>query len=217
MAPLPKPVNISRVFLGWNTPPLPAAAGELVKRYRRAGTLDLSHTVVVVPGKRVGRALRELLVDAAAREGLLLTPPEVVTESNLPERLYSRQKPFASPLVRLLAWTAALRGLEPGLQRILIPHPPHPDDHLRWLRIGEMIGRMHVELAADGHDVDTILRVAETLPGFVDHARWEAIRGSRQAYHNTLHDHGLWDEWHKVKLHCSYPVGVYAELDVAGS
>jgi ATP-dependent helicase/nuclease subunit B len=194
MAPLPKPLNISRVFLGWNRPPLPTAAAELVNRYRSAGTLDLSRTVVVVPGKRAGRRLLELLVDEAAREGLLLTPPQVITESTLPERLYSRQKPFASGLVRLLAWTAALRGLEPGLQRSLIPHPPHADDHLRWLRLGEMIGRMHVELAADGHDVDTVLRVAETLPGFVDHPRWEAIRASRQAYHDALHNHGLWDE-----------------------
>src|SRR5580698_3240791 len=90
--PLPQPINISRVFLGWNAPPLPAAAAELVKRYRSADTLDLSRTVVVVPGKRAGRCLRELLVDAAARDGLLLTPPDIVTESTLPERLYSRQK-----------------------------------------------------------------------------------------------------------------------------
>jgi RecB family exonuclease len=57
-----------------------------------------------------------------------------------------------------------------------------------------MIDRMHVELAADGHDVDTVLRLAANLPGFVDQARWEAIRAIRQAYHDTLHKHGLWDE-----------------------
>jgi hypothetical protein len=194
MGPLPQPPNINQVFLGWNAPPLPAAAAELEKRYRQASTLDLSRTVVVVPGKRAGRCLRELLVDVAARDGLLLTPPNVVTENTLPELLYSRQKPFASQLERLLAWTTALRELEPRLQRSLIPHPPQVDDHLRWLRIGEMIGRMHVELAADGHDVDTVLRVAESLPGFVDQARWEAIRATRRAYHGTLHKHGLWDE-----------------------
>jgi hypothetical protein len=194
MAPLPKTVSIRRVFLGWNAPPLPAAAAELMNRYRSAGTLDLSRTVVVVPGKRAGRRLLELLVDAAACEGLLLTPPQVLTESTLPERLYSQQKPFASPLVRLLAWAAALRALEPGVLQALLPHPPQTDDHLRWLRIGEMIGRMHVELAADGHNVDTVLHVAETLPGFADHSRWGAIRASRQAYHDALNDHGLWDE-----------------------
>ena len=213
MALLPKPLTISRVFMGWNTPPLPAASAELVNRYRSAGTLDLSRTLVVVPGKRAGRRLLELLVDAAACECLLLTPPQVITESTLPERLYRRQKPFASPLVRLLAWAAALQGLEPGVQKALIPHPPKADDNLRWLRIAEMIGRMHVELAADGHNVDTVLRVAESLIGFVDQARWEAIRAARQAYHDALHGHGLWDE-NSARLTAVEKREVACEFDV---
>ena len=82
-------VSIDLAFLGWDTPALPYAATELVRRYGSAdtGELDMGHVVVVVPGERAGRRLREHLVDLAAADGLRLTPPDVVTESGLPERL----------------------------------------------------------------------------------------------------------------------------------
>src|SRR5262249_46742072 len=95
--------RVRREFLGWEVPALPTAVAELVNRYGKEGVLELNRVVVVVPGQRSGRRLLELLVDAAASHGLSLTPPDVITESVLPERLYVRQKPFASPLVRRLA------------------------------------------------------------------------------------------------------------------
>ena len=211
---MPNPASIRRVFLGWNASPLPVVTAELICRYRGEGTLDLGRTVVVVPGKRAGRRLRELLVDAAARESLLLTPPDVVTESALPERLYERQKPCASPLVCRLAWTAAVRGLKPQLQQALIPHPPRVGEHLRWFRIGDMLCRLDAELAADGHDVDNVLRVAEAIPNFADQTRWEAIRAARQTYHDTLHSLDMWDE-NSARLKAVENREVACDFDIA--
>src|SRR5262245_16738070 len=123
-------IVIDRVFLGWTAPPLQSVASELVRRYRRADALDLRHVVVVTPGGRAGRRLLELLVDGCAREGLLFTPPTVITESALPERLYQPRKPLASPLVGRLAWMEAVRHLPPRLQQALLPHSPPADAHL---------------------------------------------------------------------------------------
>jgi len=194
MANPPTSAPIPRIFLGWGSPALPAASSELVSRYRKGADLDLGRVVVVVPGQRAGRRLQELLVDAADKNGLLLTPPSVVTEGGLPERLHVRSKSIASPLVQRLAWAAAVRGLKPGTRKDLVPHPPKETELLRWLRIGEMLSRVHAELAADGHDLETVLREAEQIPGFADGARWAAIRTAQEAYYSSLAKLNLSDE-----------------------
>src|SRR5438105_8803873 len=107
----PTPSPIRREFLGWDQPALSEAARRLGARYRHGRELDLGHVIVVVPGQRAGRRLRELLVYFAEDEKLRFTPPEVVTEGRLPEMLYTPKLPFASDLVQDLAWAQALRDL----------------------------------------------------------------------------------------------------------
>ena len=187
------PMPPKRVFLGWDAPALPAAAGKLLERYRSRNTLDLGRVYVVLPGQRAGRRLLELLVDAADREGLRLIPPTILTEGTLPERLYVHSQPFAPLLVRWFAWAAAVQGLKAQERAILIPHPPEDAEHLRWLRVGEMLGQVHSELAADGHNADAVLVEGKTLPGFADHARWGALQSAGNAYRTTLSELGLVD------------------------
>lgn len=190
----PNAANVRRLFLGWDGPVLPRAVAELVARFRIEHVLDLGRVVVVVPGKRAQRRLCELLVDAAAAERLRFTPPEVVTESRLPEKLYPQRRPFASSLVQALAWTAAARALDPAARAALLPHAPADDEPLRWLRLGELLGRVDAELAADGHDIDAVLAVAAALSGFADRERWLALRAVQKTYHARLHEVGLWDQ-----------------------
>jgi hypothetical protein len=167
----------------------------LVTHHRVDNALNLREVIVVVPGHRAGRRLRELLVDAADRDKCLLTPPKVVTEGDLPELLYTPQRPFASELLQRLAWRAAIAGLDPTARAAILPHPPGDDDAIRWLRLGEMIARVDVELAADGHDVESVLREAGDVDGFSDHARWTVLGDARKAYHAHLDVLGLWDKY----------------------
>src|SRR5262249_36301506 len=160
-------------------PALPEAAARLVERYQNGNDLDLGRVIVVVPGSRAGRRLQELLVDEAEKKGLLLTPPSVVTESHLPEELYVSPQKFAPPLVRKLAWADAVRLLTPSIRDAIVPHPPKDSERLRWFRLGEMLARVHSELAADGLNVQSVLREAQTLPGFSDGARWEAVQAAQ--------------------------------------
>src|SRR5262245_44275336 len=102
---------ISRHFLDWSRPALPAAAEWLVAHYQRDDTLDLSQVVVVVPGARAGRRLLEILVQRAEEAELRLIPAEIATEGQIPELLYTPKRPFADELTQQLAWAAALRSM----------------------------------------------------------------------------------------------------------
>ena len=192
---MPDTSCIRREFLGWNTPPLPAAVKFLVDRYRVETTLNLREVIVVVPGQRAGRRLLELLVDASDGGKYLLTPPEVVTEGRLPELLYQPKKPFASALVQRMAWRGAAIGVSSKVRATILPHPPGEDEPIRWLRVGEMIARADAELAAEGHDIESVLREACQVDGFCDRDRWEAFDHMRRAYLAKLDELELWDKY----------------------
>jgi ATP-dependent helicase/nuclease subunit B len=188
---------ITRHFLDWNQPALPAAAAWLLERYRSATNnvdeLDLSGVIVVVPGARAGRRLLELLVGETDRRSLALTPPTITTEHELPERLYQPQRPFASQLTQQLAWAEALQASPPALRRHFLPVPPEPSDHARWLELGDLLRELHRELAADDLDFQKVLAAGGQMPEFAEHDRWQALDDVRQRYLRRLDELQLWD------------------------
>ncbi|HEV3258406.1 MAG TPA: PD-(D/E)XK nuclease family protein [Gemmataceae bacterium] len=184
---------IGREFLGWDRPALPEAARRLRTRYRQGSTLDLGRVIVVVPGQRAGRRLQELLAFLAEDENLRLTPPEVVTEGRLPEMLYIPKQPFANDVVQDLAWTQALRDLPAEKRQHVLPHPPAVTDGLRWLALGKVLRRLHVELAADGRDFAAVHRNGPKLADFIEAERWEALVTLQRRYLDLLDQQKLWD------------------------
>ena len=180
-----------RVFLDWNKPGLPAIAEYLLQHYSILGIADLSHLVVVLPGKRAGRRLLEILVERT--EGGQFTPPQITTVGRLPELLYESKKPFASDLVQKLAWVDALKSMElERLQRV-IPVLPPDDDIDRWLSLGELFWRTHRELAADGLDFRDVSVKGPRVEGFDEADRWSILRGVQEAYLRKLDELDLWD------------------------
>ena len=184
---------IARHFLDWSAPALPAAADWLAARFAADGTLDLSGTIVVLPGARAGRRLLELLVARAESAVLLLIPPTITTEHALPELLYEPKRPFASKLTQQLVWSEALAGLPPAQRRAFLPHPPPAGDRAAWLELGELLRGLHVELAADGLDVSQVLAAAAAIDGFAEHDRWQALAEVQRRYLQRLDELGLWD------------------------
>ena len=128
---------ISKVFLDWKAPALPATAAYLSERYAAAGVLDLQQTLVVTPGGRAGRRLLELLVEYAEAHHLALVPPQIVTMGQLPELLYETPRPFAPALTQQLAWVTALRQTERPIVASLTSAPPTDHDLFacNWLRV----------------------------------------------------------------------------------
>ena len=176
---------IARHFIDWSQPALPAAADWLVARAAARAILDLGQTIVVVPGARAGRRLLELLVERAESQSLVLTPPTITTEHALPELLYQPKRPFASQLTQQLAWSAALQETPPARRRHFLPHPPAAGETARWLELGEMLRRLHVELAADGLDFKNVLAGGERIDGFAEHDRWQTLADIQRALSRT--------------------------------
>jgi ATP-dependent helicase/nuclease subunit B len=185
--------RIERKFLDWREPALTMAAEYLEQRFAAGRSFDLGQVLIVVPGGRAGRRLLEILVSRAERQGLTLTPPDIVTPEKFPEKLYEAKWPFANVLAQRLAWAQALIGAKPQTLAAFLPHPPPPDDTQRWLAIGETLRRMHLELAADGLDCQRVLQGASQVEGFVEHARWKALCELQQAYLRVLDGLELWD------------------------
>jgi hypothetical protein len=180
--------GIRREFVGWDQPASPVAARRLADRGRRGRTLDLGRVIVVVPGQRAGRRLQELLAFHAEDEGLRLTPPEVLTEGQLPEKLYTPRRPFADDLTQDLAWARALRDLPADRQRHIVPRPPDATDAVRWLQLGKLLRGLHVELAADGLDFADVHEKGHEAE------RWRALTEVQHRYHRLLDAEQLWDK-----------------------
>jgi hypothetical protein len=187
------PGTIQREFLDWDAPALQNAAHRIVKRFRQGDVLDLKQLVVVVPGQRAGRRLQELLAFAAEDDGLLLTPPHVVTEGRLPELLYTPKQPFAGDLLQDLAWAQALRESPLDKRQHVLPHPPAADEVVRWLALGKLLRGVHRELAADGLDFTAVLTRGRQIPDFREGQRWEALVALQQRYLAILDSLQLWD------------------------
>ena len=184
---------VTRHFLDWTKPALPAAADWLVARYARQAELDLARVIVVVPGARAGRRLTELLVARADARSLVLTPPTITTEHAVPELLYEPKRPFASQLAQQLAWAAALEATPPARRRHFLPHPPAAGETARWLELGDLLRRLHLELAADGLDFSDVLATGQKIEDFAEHDRWQTLADIQARYLRRLDELGLWD------------------------
>lgn len=184
---------VQRVFLNWDRPGLILAVEYLVQRYAKAGDLDLAQVVVVVPGARAGRRLLELLVQRADEQQWVFAPPQIVTVGKLPELLYQAKRPFATDLTQQLTWCEALRQTPVEHVERLLSTLPADGDLMTWLSLGEMLGRLHRELAADGLDFADVAARCWQAGTAQETMRWRALVVIQRKYLETLDSLELWD------------------------
>jgi ATP-dependent helicase/nuclease subunit B len=172
-----------------------AAAWLLAQSCDPAGaeeTADLSNVIVVVPGRRAGHRLLEILLDLAASRSLDLAPPQTVTLGRLPELLYQPARPLADDAVEILAWVAAIASArEADRERVA---PGIGGARSRLVEVARSLAATHRELAAVGLGFHELAKRADSLlPGFGDHARWEALARIERDYLDRIDSEGLWD------------------------
>ncbi len=184
---------ITRKWFDWSRPALPQAAGWLAGEFARRDRLDLQKVIVAVPGGQVGRRLLELLVAEAEGRGLALTPPRIVTPSELPELLYPAKRQFADSLAQQLAWARVLRETEPRRLAALVRQRSADDDLAAWLALGKTLAKVHRDLAADMLDCGDVLQHGRQVAGFDEAPRWELLRDLQTSYLGLLDDLNLWD------------------------
>lgn len=182
---------ITRTFIDWSTPLIPAVVERLFERYTVLGVADLRNVVVVFPTRHGLQRFDDLWVRRTKGAG---HPPRRITVGKLPELLYHPQRPFASDLVQKLAWGEAVRGLPRQQVELVLGHLPDDGDFDAWLSVGELLWRTHIELAADGLHFSDVAQLGTTLPGFQESGRWQAMHAMQRTYLDTLDGLGLWDQ-----------------------
>jgi len=184
---------IERVFLGWDRPCLPAAADHLFSRLAACEGNGPEDVIVAVPGGRAGRRLEEILVHKAQGTRSDWIPPRIITVGKLPEQLYVAKMPFADELAQQLAWIEAVKAVDRDGLAKLISAMPADDDLAAWLALGEILAKLHRELAADGLDFDSVADCGLRIEGFQEQARWSALSEIQRGYLAILDSLGLWD------------------------
>jgi ATP-dependent helicase/nuclease subunit B len=174
-----------RTFLGWDGPALPAAARWLADHHATGDALDLGGVVVVLPGARAGRRLKELLVEESRRLSARLVPPRVVTIGELPELLYEPSLPLAEEAHCRLAWARALRGAGDGLRGVFADSPAS-DDLRGWLRLAAVVHRLHRETGAGALRFEDVARICAEGDGYDDAQRWRVLARVQVAYVRAL-------------------------------
>lgn len=196
-----EPSSFARRFLGWEVPLLPQAARVLFQEYAdvpETGPVALDGVLVVVPGRRAGRRLTELLLDEAQRRGRVLRPPDVVTVGSVPDALGVRAAGAASGLQVRLAWWRALRdrathGFEP-----LLPAPPESEDRGAWWALATQFASLRRELLGEGLDFPDVERRVEA--GLDDDPeRWHLLGTLATDVDRRLAEAGLQDP-HRMTL-----------------
>ncbi|HWB20700.1 MAG TPA: PD-(D/E)XK nuclease family protein [Phycisphaerales bacterium] len=180
-------------FLGTQRPGLLSACEFIVALTSKSSEIDLSRLVIVVPGGRVGRNLRALLVDHAASTSQALSPPEIITPGRIVEVILRSEGRFAGDSARRLAWAEALLATPPDVLAPLVPRLPDRADLPAWLAIGDMLAACHRELAAGMLTFEDVPGACAAGAGFIEEERWLAAAEVQERYRLTLESHGLLD------------------------
>lgn len=186
---------ITRHFLSWDSPVLPATAAWLWERHGP----DMGGLIVALPAARAGRRLTELLAERAETERAILVPPGIETAGSLPERLYPSASEVdadgagspdavADETAALLARAAALRSADPEVLQQVIPHPPAADDWPGWWRLAESLGELSRELSAARLTPAWVLGESEAsrVDLGLGEPRWRALARLEADYEQTL-------------------------------
>ncbi|MDP2498252.1 MAG: PD-(D/E)XK nuclease family protein [Candidatus Palauibacterales bacterium] len=184
---------IERTFLGWDEPALPAAARRLADAHADGSAPSLDRALVVLPGRRAGRRLRELLLEEGDRRAGPVPPPRTVTPGVLPELLYEPARPRAGSLLARRAWARALRSVPTGVLETVFPEPPEEDDLTAWDGLGRVMAGLREDVAAEGHDFGAVAGLCASDPELEDGDRWQALARVEKAYLEGLADLGVAD------------------------
>jgi ATP-dependent helicase/nuclease subunit B len=185
--------SVQREFLGWSARFLPVAARFLAERHLRGGELRMDGSIVVVPGARAGRRLKELLVEEGERRAVRLVPPRVLTVGELPEVLYAAPLPAASPTLDRRVWSRVLRELPVERRTAIFRSPPPPGDLPGWARLGRIVQSLQDEVTGAGLRFGDVVACCSRGLLFADTERWEVLAAAQEEHDAVLAGLGLGD------------------------
>ncbi|GEM_PF-1431069 len=176
-------------------PLLPELARQMYAAAPPTGPCNLAHCAVVLPTRRAGRRLTEVLAERAAADKRFLTPPLLLTPGDLCDRIAAAcvTARCATAVEECIAWMRALQDTADELAPLF----GDADGAATVLRdpfaFACRLQRMHHELA--GERVSFAAVAAQRRADEREHARWQALDAVARAYQHTLAAHGLHDRY----------------------
>ena len=184
---------LERMFLDWQRPILPQAAEYLLQRYAGPHLIDARRAIVVLPGNEAGRRFQQILLEQAEQTGKVFLPPQVHTESQLPEKLYDPKRPAASDFTQLFVWAEVLRQAKPEELTPLVPNLPRPEAIARWLDLARLLKNQHETLAREGLGFEHVAQCAAVRELPEEERRWQAMLQLQLRYLARIDALGYWD------------------------
>jgi hypothetical protein len=180
--PAPAPASLEHIFLDWTDAALPAVARLLTDRYAAGDELRMTDAVVVLPGSRAGRRLKELLVVEAEQRKLRLIPPRITRIGELPELLYPLSHPLASDALSRHVWARVLRDLPRERLGLLFASLPEDADPRGWSRLARVVAGLHREVSGAGKYFAEVTDACADGLLFADTERWSVLAELQAAY-----------------------------------
>ncbi len=181
-------MGATRVFLGWDQPPLRLAARWLLEHF--AG--DLQAVRIVTPGRRAGRRLLEVLTAEAG--DALIGPPRTLTLGELPELFYTPPTPVLAAPAPLLVWAQVIASAPADLRKPLHLAGDNAPSPAAVLALARELDQLRTHLAAEGRTIaQTAAELASLLQPPHDE-RWHAAAELEVRYLDGLHARHVMDQ-----------------------
>lgn len=186
----------SPLFFGWHQPWLPRLA-----EYLLAQQSDLSETLIILPGKRAGRRLLELLALQAQEQSQLLIPPIIMTLEEAVTALLEipNALPVAGKSMSRLAWRQASLQLTPQELQEIQQVPEGVISSAKeeiCYRVASLAETLSLELGKAGLSIEEVLlHHAPFFPESADREepRWKALARLQKEYQKYLSRWGYMD------------------------
>jgi ATP-dependent helicase/nuclease subunit B len=179
------------IFLGWEQALLDLLVNHFTDSLISEGQLDLSETIIVLPGQNAARRLQELLVAAAATQRFVYRPGRIVTPGQLPELIIESAANVVSTIssatelqCQYLLAQALMKSSEDCLKKL----------GLEWCAgnlqraYGEavILKRTVSELLATGRPFADLAKQVSELSSYDDADRWQALAEVYESYCESL-------------------------------
>ena len=175
---------------------------ELLSRHRTGRLLDLSAYTLLMPGKRAGRRLLEILAELCAKEKILFLPPKTETDISFMRSLcreFAGSK-MATPFEAADIWRKVLTEnseLLPDIITTIEDSGIIPDNV--FTSLGDSLSKLKKELFLNRVALSDIIEKGE-LPTDEGVKRYEAIGKLFSAFETKLDVYGLMDKTKALKL-----------------
>lgn len=180
------------MFLGWDEPFLPRVVEYFAHLETMVWQWDLSDWILALPTSHAVVQLSRRFRAHAERHHLDLRPPTLVTAGELPELLYTGDRPAAIEFEQTLAWARVLKRQPADRLRPLLPVLPETQALAAWLELSGTLRRLATDLASHGVEFAT---VRECLELEAEQQRWKLLEALHQEYLSELADANLADPY----------------------